>query len=186
MTSGHLLPRVASLLQFMCHAWDTNIPSHAWHLARSHGCHTHVASNIKFTCHAWAKIPRVARHFMKPYILACFHSPPPAWFSYHTWPNAARSVRPPPGACATRGMHAARSAPYLAHVPRVASHRTRRPLAVHVPHVACTPHAPPLPAHVPRVASHRTLTARAAPRLAYAPSGLLLNSASLHLLSPHK
>ena len=173
VASGHLLPRVPSGLQFMCHAWDT-IPR--------------VAPG-KISCHTWHQISNscATRGMMKPSMLACFHSPPPAWFSYHTWPNAARSVRPPPGACATRGMHAARSAPYRGA-------RATRGL---------TPHAPPLGGacatrgmHAARAApagaratrgfsphSHRTR--RPSPCLC-APSGLLLNSASLHLLSPHK
>ena len=48
------------------------------------------------------------------------------WLMCHVW-HAYRTLRRPPGSCATRGLYAARSAPCLAHVP----------------HVACTPHAPP-------------------------------------------
>ena len=57
---------------------------------------------------------------------------------------AARSA-PLPDARATRGMPAARFAPCLANVPRVACPpHAPPPCLTHVPHVACPPHAPPL------------------------------------------
>ena len=68
-------------------------------------CHAWPA----LVCHAWPALPHARR-------------------TCHMW-HAHRTLRLLPGARATRGTHAARSAPCLAHVP----------------HVACTPHAPPLP-----------------------------------------
>ena len=47
------------------------------------------------------------------------------WLMCHVW-HAYRTLRRPPGSCATRGLYAAHSAPCLAHVPPV----------------ACTPQAP--------------------------------------------
>ena len=145
-----MLPRVASILQFMCHACREGyhtIPR----VARGKISLPHVASNLKFMCHAWDKPPRGTGHFT-------------AWFSHHTCPNAACSA----------------------------------PRPAHVPHVACTPHAPPPTwrtchawPHTARAAPWRCmchtwharrtrrpcrrtchvwlLTARAAPRLAYVP-----------------
>ena len=113
----------------------------------------HVASNLKFMCHAWDKPPRGTGHFT-------------AWFSYHTRSNATRSApRPahvPHVACTPHAPP-----PTVAHVPRVASHRTRRPLAVHVPHV--TWHARRTRRPCRRTCHVWLLTARAAPRLAYVP-----------------
>ena len=115
------MPRVASNLAFLCHAWLPCLVSHAWHeeikFDATRGTQKvsmpRVASNLTFLCHAWPPclvlLPDVAQR---------------------------RPLCPPPGLCATCGMHAARSAPRPAHVPRVDPLRTRRPLAVHVPHVA--------------------------------------------------
>ena len=63
-----------------------------------------------------------------PHVARTPHAPPSARRTCHTW-HARRTLRPLPGARATRGMYAARSALCLAHVP----------------HVACTPPVPPLP-----------------------------------------
>ena len=104
-----------------------------------------------------AHVPRVAR---------IPHAPPPAWLMCHAWP-VRRTLRPLPGARATRGMHTARSAARLAHVPRV----------------ACTPHTPPPawrtchPWHAHRrrrnlpgaCATRGTHAARSAARLAHVP-----------------
>ena len=152
------MPHVAWHLKFLCHAWVRfprvaldHLPlvapvdkPHATRGIYRKDLMPHVASNLKFMCHAWAKIPRVARDTLLPGSL--------------TTRGLTPHAPPPPGACATRGMHAARSAPYRGA-------RATRGLTPHAPppggacatrHVACTPHAPPLPAHVPRVASHRT------------------------------
>ena len=84
-------------------------------------CGTHTARSAFCPAH----VPHVAR---TP------HAPPLAWRTCHTW-HVRRTLRPLPGSCATRGMHAAGSAPArrMCHtwhyVPHVASHRRRRPLA---------------------------------------------------------
>ena len=69
-----------------------------------------------------------------PHVARTPHAPPSARRTCHTW-HARRTLRPLPGARATRGMYAARSAPARRmchtwhHVQHVASHRRRRPLA---------------------------------------------------------
>eukprot|EP00964_Phaeocystis_antarctica_P016898 scaffold9302_cov56-Phaeocystis_antarctica.AAC.4 len=114
-------------------------------------CTPHAPSPARCMCHAW-------------------QAPPPARRMCHTW-HAHRTLRPLPGARATCGMHSARAAPLpgacaTPDMPRPlpgacatrGTHTARSALCpAHVPHVACTPHAPPpCPVHVPRLASHRT------------------------------
>ena len=95
----------------------------------------------KFSCHAWHQ-----------FSFSCATRGPPAWFSYHTWANAARSAprpvyvprvactppAPPPARLTCHAWtHSARAAPWLCMCHTWHERRT----------------APPLPAHVPRVAS---------------------------------
>ena len=69
--------------------------------------------------------------------------PPPPPNPAHV-PHVATTLPAPwPDARATRGMLAARSAPFLDHVPRVASHRTHRVLPYPYPNPHPHPHLPP-------------------------------------------
>ena len=142
-----------------CHAWTHSARAapwlcmcHTWHARRTRRplavhvprvaslgthcpcqgiCHTWHARLTRRPCRLPAHVPRVAR---TP------HPPPSAWRMCRAW-HVRRALRRPPGACATRGTYAARSAACLAHVPLftaraaprlafvpcVASRRARRP-----------------------------------------------------------
>lgn len=75
-----------------------------------------------------------------PHVARPPHAPPSPWRKCHAW-LALRTAGPLPGAHATRGMYAARSAP----LPDACATR-----GIH------TARAAQSPVHVPRVASHRT------------------------------
>ena len=79
---------------------------------------------------------------LQPHQVRFGTAPPPPYLAHVPRVASGRTLRPRPGACATRGLRPHAPAPCLAYVPRVASHRTLRP---------------PCLALVPRVASHRTL-----------------------------
>jgi len=118
-----------------CHAWTHSARAapwlcmcHTWHARRTRRplavhvprvaslgthcpcqgiCHTWHARLTRRPCRVPAHVPRVAR---TP------HPPPSAWRMCRAW-HVRRALRRPPGACATRGTYAARSAACLAHVP---------------------------------------------------------------------
>ena len=97
-----------------------------------------------------------------PHVARTPHAPPSARRTCHTW-HARRTLRPLPGARATRGMYAARSAPARRNCHTWHARRRFRPCPAHVPHMALcstrgiSPQAPPSCLdHVPHVASRRT------------------------------
>ena len=90
----------------------------------------------KFPCHAWHQIS-----------LSCATRGPPAWFSYQTWPNAARSAprpvyvprvactppAPPPARLTCHAWtHSARAAPWRCMCHTWHERRTAPPLPAHV------------------------------------------------------
>ena len=181
------VPRVACTLtrrplpgRCMCHAWHAPplCPAHLPRVACTpHAGRTRRRPPARCMCHAWLAPPHARR---KCHTWHGLRTPRPhARRTCHMW-HAHRTLRLLPGARATRGTHAARSAPCLAHVPHVActphappsawlmchtwhARRRFRPCPAHVPHMALcstrgiSPQAPPSCLdHVPHVASRRT------------------------------
>ena len=182
------VPRVACTLtrrplpgRCMCHAWHAPplCPAHLPRVACTpHAGRTRRRPPARCMCHAWLAPPHARRKCHTwlawtphapppcpahvPHVARTPHAPPSARRTCHTW-HARRTLRPLPGARATRGMYAARSAPARRKCHTWHARRRFRPCPAHVPHMALcstrgiSPQAPPSCLdHVPHVASRRT------------------------------